>query len=291
MALTKAQTSKISNNKESILLEWTPKSKTVFKVLPGNREINNNHVTKLRKIIKEYGMLSTPLMVATKRYNGKGDNKLHLYILDGQHRIEACLKDSVSFNYRVIRLEDIATIVDLMAKLNNSDKSWTIDNFINSYCLVPDLSNDYNLLRQFTIKNNDYSTTLCANLLHFGNLTHRQSDMVKKGKFQYTYENKAKEALALFDMVSLNVTNAVDQKIKRALRSMAFRSSLLEFVKEHKAQLDVAKFIQQFTKEVIALEDIPSTAGEWSYFMNAYMKRNSNKITIDMTEVKQTIFA
>ena len=291
MALTKAQQAKLKANKSSMSLQWTPTSKIVFKSLPGNREVNNKHISTLRRLISEYGMLTTPLMVATKAYNKKGDDKLHLYTLDGQHRVEACVRDNVPFDFKVIRIEDVETIVQLMADLNNSSKGWKLDDYINAFAFIPAVMEHYTKLMAFTKKHDNYTTSICCNLLHFGNLNARQSDMVKSGKFEYTYEKEALEALAIFDYVSVAMGKKADKDIKVALRSINFRAALLDFLKDNKENLVIETFIKGFAKNLISVQDLPSTATEWRLAMNKYYSNNKNKPNVDFTKVTEELFA
>lgn len=273
--LTKSQQTKLTENRSSISATWTPLSKIVFKVLPGNREVNGKHINTLRRLIAEYGMLSTPLIVATKAYNKKGDNKLYFYILDGQHRIEACLRDNVSFDFKVIRLEDIETIVQLMADLNNSAKGWNLDDYISAYAFIPSVMENYTKLMAFTKKYDNYTTSIICNLLHFGNLNSRQSKMVKSGKFEYTYEAETIEALTIFDYVSVAMGKKADKDIKIALRSINFRAALLDFLKDNKETVVMQDFVKGFAKNLIAVQDLPSNAGEWRSAMNKFFKETN----------------
>jgi len=275
--LTKAQKTKLEKNRSSISATWTPTSKIVFKVLPGNREVNGKHINTLRRLIAEYGMLSTPLIVATRAYNKKGDNKLYFYILDGQHRIEACLKDNVPFDFKVIRLEDIETIVQLMADLNNSAKGWTLDDYISAYAFIPSVMENYTKLMAFTKKYDNYTTSIICNLLHFGNLNARQSQMIKNGTFQYAYEEKAIEAITIFDYVSVAMGKKADSNIKIALRTINFRAALLDFLKDNKETVIMEDFVKGFAGHLIAVQDLPSNQGEWRSAMNKYYKNNSAK--------------
>lgn len=275
--LTKAQKTKIEKDRSSISASWTPASKIIFKVLPGNREVNSKHINTLRRLIAEYGMLSTPLIVATKAYNKKGDNKLYFYILDGQHRVEACLRDGVPFDFKVIRLEDIETIVQLMADLNNSAKGWNLDDYITAFAFIPSVMENYTKLMNFTKKYDNYTTSIICNLLHFGNLNARQSKMVKQGTFEYAYEKEAIEALTIFDYVSVAMGKKADKDIKIALRSVNFRAALLDFLKDNKKNIVMEDFIKGFASHLISVQDLPSNAGEWRSAMNKYYKNNLAK--------------
>ena len=109
----------LSQEEDKMLVRWRPESKLQFKLLPANREIDNSHSRKLKKLILKHGMLSTPLVVSTKVYNKKHQTKPQLFILDGQNRIKACMDNNIPFNFYV---KDIDNITGL--EFNNSQKNF-----------------------------------------------------------------------------------------------------------------------------------------------------------------------
>ena len=268
--LSKKQTEKLQKEFNTIYADWTPSAKTVLNLLPENREITENQSNHIAKLISGSCLLQDPIVVATKAYNKKGDNNFHLYILDGQHRVTACKKLNMSFTYKIIRIDSQKKIVHLMGEVNNSGKPWNLDNYIHSFSLQSETAMDYIPLKNFTKKYSNYTSSIVANLLHYGNLNSRKSEMVKFGDFNFTYSEKAVEALTIFDLVSIHMANKSDKNVKIALRSVNFRAALLDFIKDNKETIDITKFIKGFADNLIAVKDLPSNSTEWRSAMNKY---------------------
>ena len=268
--LTKEQIKQLKNEFDYIYADWIPSAKTIFNLLPQNREIEDNHSNYIARLISKGCLLQDPIVVATKVYNKKGDNNLHLYILDGQHRISACKKIGKSFTYKIIRVDTVKDIIRFMAEANNSGKPWNLDNYIYSWCFESDVAGDYTQLSNFTKKHSNYTSSIIANLLHYGSLNSRKTDMVKTGTFKFNYPDKAIEAIAIFDHVSIYMGNQSDKNVKIALRSINFRAALLDFIKDNKQTIDITKFIKGFADSLIAVRDLPSNSTEWRSAMNKY---------------------
>jgi|SaaInl6LU_22_DNA_1037377.scaffolds.fasta_scaffold09230_3 hypothetical protein len=290
MALTKAQENKLQNEYDQFLGSWKPGAKLNVKSLPGNREIKPQHVQKLRQLISRWGMLSAPLFVATKVYNKKGYDKYQLFNMDGQHRLDACVKENKSFNYIVVRLDNVTDIVQMMADLNNSSARWLLDDYINAYAHVPKTSATYFKLQNFTKEHSNYSTSLLAELLHVGHLRHRKvANNIKSGTFKYSYENEALHAIKLFDLVAIHAAQH-NEKVKTALLSIRFRSSLLNFVTNN-PELNKTDFIKGFANSLVTIKEIPSLESDWDILFKRYNDNNKSKVTIDMTKVTEKLFS
>lgn len=268
--LTKQQIKYIVETGKTITVQYEPSVLAHLKVSPNQRPLNRDHVNSLQRLITKRGMLTTPLIVATKVYNQRGDNNLNYYILDGNHRINACINASIPFDFKVIYMNSIGEINDLMSEINNSARVWKLEDHINNCAYTPEIGHHYSKLQAFINKFHNYSISLIVNLLHFGNLNARQSKMVRSGKFEYNYEKAAIEALAIFDIVNIHMATGSDEKIKIALRSINFRAALLDFIKDNKATIDVTDFIKGFANNLISVRDLPSNATEWRSAMNKY---------------------
>lgn len=148
-----------------------------FKNVRGNRFINQSHVGKLVKSIKQKNLLPyNPVMVS--------DN---MHVIDGQHRIEACKKIGIPVYYIVIpglKLNDIQ-------ELNYNMKAWSIRDFAESFAACG--KNDYKKLIAFTDKYNIPLTT-AATLLYgrMGGLAGGEtSRLIRDGDFEVKNENNA----------------------------------------------------------------------------------------------------
>lgn len=108
---------------------------SIFKILDGNRPANPQHVARLVKSIKTYGMLINPILV-NEKYE----------IIDGQHRCLAAREVGCPVYYIVLRgyaLEQVHT-------LNMNQKNWTQTEFLHGYANMG--LEDYVILRNFWYK-------------------------------------------------------------------------------------------------------------------------------------------
>lgn len=107
------------------------KDYSIFKQLEGNRCINQLHLNRLKKSMKEK-YLVCPIIV----------NK-HNEIIDGQHRYEAVKELKLPLFYIVVPnygLEEVQ-------RFNSNQKNFSFEDFLQGYC---DLNNeDYIITREF----------------------------------------------------------------------------------------------------------------------------------------------
>ena len=127
----------VAQNEQQILARWTTESKIQFQLLPANRAIKRQHANKLKALILKHGMISVPIIVATRCYNRKGETGLKYFILDGQHRVESCVQAGISFYFFVVPKESPAEIISLMGEVNNSSLNFGLDAWINAFAHVP----------------------------------------------------------------------------------------------------------------------------------------------------------
>ena len=256
----------LAETNNQILARWSKDAKIKFDLLPANRSIDPNHVNKLKSLILKHGMITVPLVISTSCYNKKGETKPRYYILDGQNRIQACVETNTEFYFLVRPMDNISDIITLMGEVNNSAKLWGLDDYINAYAHVPAYASEYSKLQAFTREHNNFPTSMLANLLHFGNLSGRQTDMIKKGKFKYKFESKAKEALAL-----LNYTHSLFLMSKDATKvskRIHFRDALLNFVWSNNLTKDLKPFIVSVRDHLINVADVPVNSVEWTDLFN-----------------------
>lgn len=115
---------------------------TSLKTLPFNRIINLPHVTSLLNSMTKFGILRLPIILRTSIF-GKTDN----YILDAQHLIAALIKaDHKTASCIVIHENNINTIIDTIAILNNTSSLWRVEDYVNAYSYMPG-KEDYKLLK------------------------------------------------------------------------------------------------------------------------------------------------
>lgn len=146
----------------------------LFKVLPGNRKVNSQHVESLRKSIDLNGFISqNPIIV----------NENH-YVIDGQHRLEAARKLGEPVYYVMLKGGDLESV----QLLNATQRPWLIDDYLESYI---ELGNkEYVYLKEFCEKWEIPVST--GVLLLTGRLnSERYLSEFHKGTFRVTHAEQA----------------------------------------------------------------------------------------------------
>jgi hypothetical protein len=114
-------------------------SKQGFYFLAGiNRAVSPGHVTKLAESIDLMGMLGAIIVAELSFITGKKQ----LYIVDGQHKYSACIRNNVDVPYIVIQIKTHKELIEKIALLNASSKSWCLLDYITSWASI---SEDYKL--------------------------------------------------------------------------------------------------------------------------------------------------
>jgi hypothetical protein len=95
------------------------KNYDLFKYLPENRAIHKSHVKKLEDSITQQNLLSVNPIVLDK----------NMFILDGQHRLEACKNMDIPVFYTVLSEDCDHTSLFLLQQ----SKLWTMKEFVDFY--------------------------------------------------------------------------------------------------------------------------------------------------------------
>ena len=120
---------------------------STFKTLPGNRVPNLQHINRLIYSINKYGMKCNPILVNER-----------LEVIDGQHRLEAA-KSAGTFVYFII--VDGYSLTEVHT-LNLNQKNWAKTDYMEGYANMG--IEPYVKLREFTLKNDDFSFSNCLAL-------------------------------------------------------------------------------------------------------------------------------
>jgi len=124
-------------------------NKTGFKLLNGiNRPIIPSQVTKLSNSILKMGIIR-PIVIANISFiSGKAEK----YIIDGQHLFHALLRCGLNFPVVYIEVLNEVDLIEKIALLNASSKSWTSLDYITAwkyvrsdYAKIEKLYNTYDL--------------------------------------------------------------------------------------------------------------------------------------------------
>jgi len=154
-----------------------------------NREINPGHVTKMVSSIQKMGVIRPVVCVMTSCI----ENIKKLYIIDGQHLFTGCIRIGCEIPIITLYSESKEEIIEWMAALNNSSKSWCLLDYIKVWkCL--DGKEDYNvLLNSFNTYDLEINIIACCyNNIQIGC---SQSKIIKKGEFKILDRKKGDEIL------------------------------------------------------------------------------------------------
>lgn len=173
-------------------------SKRGFKRLVGiNRETSPAHVNKLKASILRLGMRQ-PVVVADLTFiTGKKET----YIIDGQHKYEACLAAGIDIPYTTIdNITNYEELVETLAMFNSSSKSWKLTDYVMAWGSI---NNDYKRLLFYHNKYN-MELGLTAEILagRGHNLYKGPTAAIKSGKFKISDEEKA--AVIISNLADIN---------------------------------------------------------------------------------------
>jgi hypothetical protein len=157
-------------------------SKTKLYLLAGiNRPITPQQVTKLAESIDKMGVIR-PIVIASMDFID-GINKK--YIIDGQHLFHALIRNNMDIPIIEIKINSKQDMVEKIALLNASSKSWTMVDYITSWCCIKD---DYKkLFKYYNIY--DFELQFLASILSGNTMTNSAggnntiSKVIKKGLF------------------------------------------------------------------------------------------------------------
>ncbi len=160
-------------------------SKLQFQFLTGiNRGINPGQVTKLVKSFLTMGNLR-PIIVAKLSFIS---GKVEHYIVDGQHAYNALLRLGWDIPYVVIEIKDKRELVETIALLNASSKTWSIKDYVTAWSsLVPDYVKLNRYFQIYDIELNIIASILSNTSSNNGSVI---SKKIKIGEFTIQDEEK-----------------------------------------------------------------------------------------------------
>jgi len=127
---------------------------TKFSLIPGNRDISENHIITLVEKIKngENFLVYSPIMV---------DEQMR--VLDGQHRLLAAKRAGVYIWYNIVKGN---INLDTIARINESQRKWQPSNFVHMYAIMGNVH--YKAFEQFY---RGFKLSVSTGLLLFGSQT------------------------------------------------------------------------------------------------------------------------
>lgn len=175
-----------------------------FAVLPMNRAIDSKHVQKMIISIRKMDVLRCVIACTTNIIEGEWKT----YIIDGQHLATALEREGQPIPYIEIEITSEEDLVEKMAFLNNSSKSWDLMNYINAWKMIrPDYMKLFKWKNMYDI---EVSMLACiaANMasIRFG------TQPIKNGTFQIS-NPKAEDMCKAFNDIFLKIGMA-DRSVK-----------------------------------------------------------------------------
>lgn len=203
-----------------------------FAVLPMNRGIDSKHVQKMITSIRKMGVLRCVITCTTNIIEGEEKT----YIIDGQHLATALEREDMPIPYIEIEINSEEDLVEKMAYLNNSSKSWDLMNYINAWKMIRP---DY--MKLFKWKNMyDIEITMLAIIGVNNGAIQQSTSIVKTGDFKIT-NPKAEEMCKAFNDIFL--------KIGKSDRAVKFQF-LNAFMQAYNGKYDHAKIITAIDKHL-----------------------------------------
>ena len=215
-------------------------AKKGFYFLAGiNRAVSPGHVTKLAKSVERMGIIR-PVVVAEIAFI---TGVKRTYIVDGQHLYNACLRMNIDIPYTVILIKNQEELIEMIALLNASSKSWMLLDYITAWSSIKD---DYKKLNKY-FEIYDFELAVLANVLMDKNITNDGGNSgagitIKKGTFKIYDEVGAKKKLDyLTDVLK------IIPRMNRVENKYAC-SEYLNFLSKVGSKYDHSKFLAKLLK-------------------------------------------
>ncbi len=177
---------------------------STFSVLPMNRGIDSKHVQKMIASLRLQGCVRVVICCRTNIIEGEWKT----YIIDGQHMATALEREGEPIPYIEVEIASEEDLIEKMAYLNNSSKSWDMMNFINAWKMIRP---DY--MKLFKWKNMyDIEITMLAIIGVNNTAIQKSTGVIKTGNFKIT-NPKAEEMCKAFNDIFLKIGKS-DRAVK-----------------------------------------------------------------------------
>jgi hypothetical protein len=150
-----------------------------------NRPIDPAQVTKLANSIDKMLLVRSIVVARINFIEGKEKP----YIVDGQHLFNAMLRNDIPIEYVEIEVKDLTDLVENIALLNASSKSWKLCDYILAWSSV---NSDYKKLNKY-FNIYDFELSVLAAILSNNTLTSTAggshiTQHIKRGEFKVVDE-------------------------------------------------------------------------------------------------------
>jgi hypothetical protein len=187
--------------------------------------------------MNKYGFLGTILLVETDVFGKK-----EVFIADGQHRLATALYLNIEADAVIasFKPKTIAELVMFVADLNNTQKPWSLSDYITNYAYV-NLTDYKELIR---IKSNTpYTYGVIAAMLHGVRKTGTVGDKIRNGEFKILQLENTMETLKFAAELS-----KIGKLSGRMITSLHYVSSLKGFNRD--------KFMTQYLRNYECIKEL-----------------------------------
>jgi hypothetical protein len=171
-------------------IKWLGQNaKSSFHYLAGiNRAIYPAQVTKIAESLEKMGVVRAVIVAELSFITGKKTK----YIIDGQHLFNALIRMGWDIPYVTIQIKDKQELVETIALLNASSKTWSLLDYITAWgSLVPDYIKLNHYFQVYDIDMGVISSVLSGTSTDGGNINKK----IKKGEFRIINEKENVEIL------------------------------------------------------------------------------------------------
>jgi hypothetical protein len=227
---------------------------SLFKILNGNRDVNELHLRRLKESIKK-NHLTTIIMVNEK-----------FEIIDGQHRFLVCQELKLPINYIISKNYGLNEVQILNANMKN----WSTNDYVNGYC---DLGyKDYEMYRDF-VADYGFSSRL-AILLLSGEQENGSNPVSAATKFK----------AGLFKIKDLDNAKRMAEKLKmiepfyKGFMRRSFVLAIYQMFKNN--NFDFPEFLAKLKQQPTTLQDCTSITQYKVLIEDIYNYRRREKINL-----------
>lgn len=172
---------------------------TNYKIPVGlQRKRNPQHVKNLISSFKEYGTArATVTVIRTTAFTEGKDAEL--YVVDGQHTMEASKESGLPVNVEIIELAEdtILMFTKYMSMLNSSAKAWTNETYLEAYS-----NNGIEEYKKFELYKKQYKLTMTDLMYIFlGGAGSIENKAFKSGEMKFRNERESNELLKIVNEV------------------------------------------------------------------------------------------
>lgn len=219
-----------------------------IKPLPFNRVIKMAQVDRLLTSVSNNGLLRLPVVVKGKL----GTSKVAYWSADGQHLLTGLAKvDHATVKCIVVTTEDLPTVVNTMASLNNVNQRWILDDYVGAYAAL--CNKQYETLRAHKLSTGlNYAISAII-------LGESQLSAIKSGKFKANAKDADKITAELIDVISFLGTN-----------NSKFMKAFIKFRRSPNVEYNHKTFMQKLAKNKSKVKLVHDEAAMREILENLY---------------------